>query len=182
MVAPRRQLLTAPASAGLPTLVIKHASQSWVAGTFGHVAIAVWRTETGLPQIQLCGAMMAALAKDHGQIGLVQIVEETCERLDGRGRTAVADMLAGGRKYICCSVVVFDGVGFRAAAIRGVVTGLTLLARPSFPHHVFAAVPLATAFLARHFEVEGGDAGVESFGRGLSAAVASARSTTAEMP
>ena len=47
-----------------------------------------------------------------------------------------------GASFIKASAVAFEGQGFRAAAVRGVVTGLTALARQPFPHKVFAHVAM----------------------------------------
>jgi hypothetical protein len=61
-------------------------------------------------------------------------------------REALARMLAGGND-IACSAVAFEGSGFRAAFVRGVVTGLTILARHPFPNRIFAGVPEASSWL-----------------------------------
>lgn len=42
------------------------------------------------------------------------------------------------------SAVVYEGSGFRAAAVRGVVTGLTALKKLPYPHRVFASVNAAS--------------------------------------
>ena len=42
---------------------------------------------------------------------------------------------------------MFEGSGFRAAAVRSVVVGLTMLAKQGFPHKVFANLPDAADWL-----------------------------------
>jgi hypothetical protein len=50
-------------------------------------------------------------------------------------RKALADLLTESH-IIRCSAVIMEGTGFRAAAVRGVVTSLTMLARHEFPHRI----------------------------------------------
>lgn len=46
------------------------------------------------------------------------------------------------------SAVVFEGEGFKAASVRAVVAGISLFARPAYPHRVFSRVGSAARFLA----------------------------------
>jgi hypothetical protein len=70
-------------------------------------------------------------------------------------RQAVADFLAEGSTFIKCSAVLMEGAGFRAAAVRSVVTGLTMLARQAYPHRV-CSVPDAVTMLASTLPVASG--------------------------
>jgi hypothetical protein len=47
------------------------------------------------------------------------------------------------------SVMVFEGHGFKASAIRAIVSGFGLLARVPYPHDVCASVPLGARWLTR---------------------------------
>ena len=51
------------------------------------------------------------------------------------------------------SALVFVGEGFRASAVRGVATGLALLARNAFPHKAFASAAEGAIWL--HGEARG---------------------------
>ena len=62
-------------------------------------------------------------------------------------RTALARFMTEGARVIRSSAVAFEGAGFRAAAVRGVVTGLTMLARQPYPHKVFATMTDAAQWL-----------------------------------
>ena len=61
-------------------------------------------------------------------------------------RAAIANFL-GTADYIRGSGVAFEGTGFRAAAVRSIVSGLTMLARQPYQHKVFDAVPTTMAWL-----------------------------------
>jgi len=50
---------------------------------------------------------------------------------------------------IKASGVVFEGSGFRAAAVRSVVISLTMLAGQKYPHKVFANLIETAVFLER---------------------------------
>ena len=46
------------------------------------------------------------------------------------------------------SAVIFEGSGFKSAAVRGVVTGMTMLAQQRYPHRVFATIEEASGWYA----------------------------------
>jgi hypothetical protein len=56
-------------------------------------------------------------------------------------------VLRAAGKSVACSGIVFEGTGFKMAAVRAIVTGLTMLARPEFPHLVFADVQEASKWM-----------------------------------
>ena len=62
-------------------------------------------------------------------------------------RLALADYLSGCRGKMVLSAVVHEGSGFRAAAVRSVVTGLAMMANLPYPHKVFANVDDAARWL-----------------------------------
>jgi hypothetical protein len=82
-------------------------------------------------------------------IALLTIVEVDAPVPESDVRDSVARFLRDSGWCIRTSAVVHEGAGFRASLVRAVVTGLTLAAHQPFPHKVFAAVPLASAWLAR---------------------------------
>lgn len=80
-------------------------------------------------------------------VGVITIVEQNAPLPSAEARRAMAEFLSTRRGRIAASAVVFEGAGFRAAAVRGVVTGLTLVAQQPFPHRVFAVVKDAAAWI-----------------------------------
>lgn len=63
-------------------------------------------------------------------------------------RRALADGMNEGRGLVRASAVVIPGDGVSASMARGVATGLTALARPTFPHRFFGTVELAATWLS----------------------------------
>jgi hypothetical protein len=51
-------------------------------------------------------------------------------------------------KHVAMSAVVFESTGFRAAAVRSVMTGIARFTQQSLPYHVCATVPEAARWLA----------------------------------
>lgn len=122
------------------------ASESWqlVAKTddyalagWQQVFCVIWRAETTLEGVaQLQASCTAFAAKRPAGIGLLTIIESAASLPPSASRKAIAAFFEEASSFIKCSAVVFEGAGFRAAAVRSVVTGLTLMARQKFPHRV----------------------------------------------
>jgi hypothetical protein len=110
-------------------------------GVHCNVAMALWRGETTLAGIHDLGKLLRAVRLRHpGGIGLLQVVEPNAPPPDARARNAIASLLAGEREALSCSALVFEEAGFKMAAVRAIVSGITALARPGYPHVVFADV------------------------------------------
>ena len=71
---------------------------------------------------------------------LLTVVEEDAPMPPYEAREVVAVFLRNGAGRIRMSAVVHEGAGFRAAAVRSVVTGIAMLSKVPFPHHIFATV------------------------------------------
>ncbi len=109
-----------------------------IAGTFHNVAIVVWDNDTQTEALRMVTDMLTRLgAQFPAGIGLVQVVGERHPALRAEARAELNKMLKAGAGHIRCSSLVFEGHGFRAAAVRGIAAGLMMLARVPFPHHVF---------------------------------------------
>jgi hypothetical protein len=78
---------------------------------------------------------------------MLTIIDENAPAPSAEARTAIARLFESGASDVVSSAVAFEGSGFRAAFVRGVVTSLTLLARQPFPHKVFPGVTQAAAWL-----------------------------------
>jgi hypothetical protein len=114
--------------------------------TWLDVCVVVWRHQTRAEDVRLVSDALFRLSAQHRDgVGFVQFLDDRSDSvsLDARARTALSQLLTRGKAYIKCSSIVFTGSGFRASAVRAVVTGITWLARPGFPHHVFASAASA---------------------------------------
>jgi hypothetical protein len=143
-------------------LGVKHASiqKYCVIVTWLNVCVVVWRDQTRVEDVRLVSDTLRRLSQEHGEgdgVGLVQYIDDRSESLSltPEARAALAELLRKGRPYIKCSSLVFTGEGFRASAVRAIVTGIAWLARPGFPHQVFAKTADAAVVQATHFAPPG---------------------------
>ncbi len=128
-----------------PTAVL-HAEPDFAVGTCGAVFIVVWKVDTtAVAMRRVAELFRAADIPEH--VGMLTIIDENATMPDSNARRHGAEFLARNGDRIVASAVVHEGSGFKAAAVRAVVTGLSLLARQSFPHRVFPAVQPAAKWL-----------------------------------
>lgn len=120
-----------------------------IVATWRCVLIVVWRDETLVSSVIHASSVLDRLSADHRSgVALVQVVEEGCRPPNTEERKAVEQLLAEGRKSVKCSSVVFEGEGFKAAIVRGVVAGIAAITRTAFPHRVFARPQEMADFMA----------------------------------
>jgi hypothetical protein len=109
----------------------------YVLASWHRIFCVIWRRETTEDAARHLRDACAEFAKKHPRgIGLLTVVESGASSPPLPARRAIASFLAEGSAYIRCSAVVVEGSGFRMAAARSIVTGLTLLARQRYPHRV----------------------------------------------
>jgi hypothetical protein len=147
-------------------------------GRYRDLFVLIWRHETTIEGCRTFRDELFRFAEGRPQgIGLLTIVEETAPMPPGESRQSIASTLRDASDHIHASAVVFEGAGFRAAAVRSVVVGLTMLARQKFPHRVFGNLSDAATWM--HGTL--GDALEEGFsGEQLEKAVADIRRTIAD--
>lgn len=140
----------------MQTEIRAHTRESWnivekddnhVLASWQQIFAVVWRQDTTLEGAQALNRECLAFATKHPRgIGLLTIVSAKAPMPTSPVRRVVADFLAQGSTYIKCSAVLMEGTGFRAAAVRSVVTGLTVLAKQAYPHRVCSVPDAVTMF------------------------------------
>lgn len=116
----------------------------------GPILLMVWRRETTRPGVMKARRAILALAERHpGGLGLVMIVESTAEVPSGEVRSALSQALGDFGPLVRRSALIHEGTGFRAAAVRAIVTGISLVARQPYPHQVFDRVELAVTWVVQ---------------------------------
>jgi hypothetical protein len=112
------------------------------------VLVVVWTGHTTHDGVVASRRSILALGREHPEgVGLITIVEHNAPMPPGEVRDEVAKFLKESSDIIKASAVVFEGEGFRAAAVRSVVTGVSMLAKQAFPHRVFAHVDEAASWM-----------------------------------
>src|SRR5690606_30899909 len=125
--------------------------ERYAVATCGNMVVIIWRGQTLVAAVARARSVLVeTLAHGSGKFGLMQVVEQGAPPPDSAARDALADLLAAGRGRLACSSLVYPGTGFWAAAARAFVTGLTMLARPGFPHVAFATAAEAADWHVQH--------------------------------
>jgi hypothetical protein len=122
--------------------------------TWLNVCVVAWRHETRADDVKWVSDSLYRLSKDHRDgVGFVQFLDDRSESLslDADARTGLSELLRRGKPYIKCSSIIFTGEGFRASAVRAVVTSIAWLARSGFPHQVFGTASAAAEAQAAVF-------------------------------
>jgi hypothetical protein len=117
--------------------------------TSGNMLLVVWKK---LTTAQACIGVtrdLSELARRYPQgVGVLQVLEINATPPDAEAREKVLEFLhfCGGR--VTHHSLVYGGSGFRAAAVRAIIAGFYLAARPRFAHKVFASLPQAVEWHA----------------------------------
>ena len=124
------------------------ATKDHLISTWHNVLILVWKQETTTNGVNKLKATYASLSERFPKnVFLLTIVEQDAPMPASTVRVALADFLASCGGKMVLSGVVHEGSGFRAAAVRSVVTGLAMMANLPYPHKVFANVDDAARWL-----------------------------------
>ncbi len=117
--------------------------------TWKNVVVAIYKHETTVAGVASVKRVYNTCVAAHpGGVFLITIVEQGAPMPPSEVRDLLANFLEGGTGKTLMSAVVHEGSGFRAAAVRSVVTGLAMLARLSYPHQVFGSVEVAARWFA----------------------------------
>lgn len=126
-----------------------HADQHQATAVFGRIGVVVWRGDATLPAVHRVRDMgLATLGSSTQPIGLIGIVEnsatapdEAARRLSAQVNDELAHLGAVG------FAAVLPQPGFAGAWVRGVVTGLNLLARRRYPFRTYESSSEACSWL-----------------------------------
>jgi hypothetical protein len=111
----------------------------------------IWQRETRLDAVNSANRFVTQFAESlwPARFCLLTLVEADAPLPTSGARAGLAHMLRANADYLVSSAVSFEGSGFRAAAVRGVATGIAVMSNHQFPHRVFARVDEAADWLVR---------------------------------
>jgi hypothetical protein len=136
--------------AGLGSVVIE---AHYLIATWRNVCIAVWIDETPAGAVRDVQQLIGRMGSEWPEgIAFLQVIGEDNQTIDGPARAALKSLLLAGRGALREAPVVYEGTGFRAAAIRAIVTGLLSQRSFGFPNRVYSTVDEAALTVARRFE------------------------------
>jgi hypothetical protein len=126
---PARSAATSPAR-------LSRCYRDFAIGSWANVFVIIWRYETTVASVIQVRKECERFGQLHPDgIFLLTIIDAKALAPPVAARSALAAFLKSA-SYVRASAVVMEGHSFRAAMVRGIVTGLTMLARQPFPHQV----------------------------------------------
>jgi hypothetical protein len=129
---------------------VLHVTENEAFGSLDDIYVLLWRAETTLEGMQALELEYPKFLRSRPDgIGLLTIVDVGTPMPASPVRKAIAAFLQAQGGRIKASAVLFDGNSLRASAVRSVATGLTLLAKPPFPHKFFVDALEVFKFLDR---------------------------------
>lgn len=120
-------------------------NRNYAYGHSGRVVVALWRGRTTADAVEKGWKLVNSRANS---ALLLTIIEARAALPDRDALAQLARFLAVAQARVSRSAAVIEAEGFRGATIRALISGLALLAKPAFPHRVFADVASAAEFLA----------------------------------
>lgn len=130
-----------------PTVQIYEQCPTHALASWDNVFVVVFRTDTTEQAVRAlhreCAKFGRATSKG---IFLVTVIEQGAPGPAPPERKALAQCLSDISSCVRGSAVIIEGHGFRSAMVRGVVTGLTMLAKQAYPHQVCSLVGAAELF------------------------------------
>ena len=134
----------------MPELLIWFACPDAVVGSFRNVSMWSWRSDVTpliVGEVRRC---MLGVAKQHPDgMGGFTFVHRGARVPDDGLRKQITKMRRESAYAMKGGAVLYEGDGMRGALVRGVVTGLMLLAPEIYPHSVVATIPEGVGFLRK---------------------------------
>jgi hypothetical protein len=124
-----------PPTADLARLVERHPEFSL--GVWRNLLVPVWLSRTTVFAAQKAIAQSEKLIRSYPEgIVMLTLIGNDAGKPDAAAVKLLAEHMSSIAGHIKHSAVVFEGTGFRAAFIRAVTTGLSLLANHPYPHRM----------------------------------------------
>jgi hypothetical protein len=128
--------------------VLTYSTPDALVMTWDRCVGVVWKRETTAEGVEVLQETYREQATRYPSgVYLLTIIEKGAPMPSTEQREEVAVFLRSGSGRTRMSAVVIEGTGFRAAAVRSVVTGLAMLVRLPYPHEIFGTLEQAAKWL-----------------------------------
>ena len=121
-------------------------SDHHVIGTWRRIVFTIWRRETTTRGIRGMQEAVRGARADGGLLAMT-VVTDQAPMPPSEVRDQLARAMASFEGDVVSSALVFEGTGFRAAAVRSVVSGISLVRKMPYPHRVFDRAESGLMFL-----------------------------------
>jgi len=137
--------------AELPTSAMEVGSvvEGLATAEVSRTCILLWRGVVNESRFRLQREAIEQVASRHpGDAGILCIIEPASEPPPQSLREAASTLLNQFAPKLRCVAYVIEGTGFRAATIRGVLSGIELVRRSAYPARYFATVAEAAIWIS----------------------------------
>lgn len=122
--------------------------EGWAVGFTGPVLLQIWRDHTPKEGAQAAVSLAGDLGHSEApRIGTLIVVADGSPLPSSEVRALLSNLPTELGRGVGVALA-YEGNGFRAAAVRAVLSGIMLLSRHRVPHDVFPSVERAAAWLA----------------------------------
>lgn len=131
-------------------LRIHEITQEYCLATHRNVLLQIWTRSTPLQGARSARRVARELAaRQQGQLATLVIVPVDSAMPDAETRQELSLLIADLGPNAAALALVHEGTGFRAAALRAVLTSITFLAQKKVPEHVCSSVDEAVGWLGQ---------------------------------
>lgn len=124
-------------------------SDGFKCAALGPLVIAIFDRASNSHTAEAMGRVLAQTARANPNLAILTVVGPDCSVPEATVRNRLINEVKGIQKQLFAAVTVIEGSGFRTAAVRAAVTGMTLLLKASaYPAKTFATVTEGGDFLA----------------------------------
>lgn len=140
----------------LPTL--SFVTEGCVMGHWRNIAMVVWARQGTGPLAAELVKLADMLNAKYPKTSSVQVILDAADMPDEDARVTFDNLVGKYARRLICAAVMIDGRGFRASAMRALVTSFQLIERRRFRGNVFSNVSDLARWLAPlHAEGTGED-------------------------
>jgi hypothetical protein len=139
-----------PEESGSMELQFVRKSPGFVAGAFGPLVVSVWDSTPTEQHARDAVSVLASVARVERRMLVMAVVGRDTPPPDSIVRDIVAKEMARVSANVAGMAQVIEGLGFRAATMRAVLTGMGIVIKPSYPQKVCLTIDEASEFLFTH--------------------------------
>jgi hypothetical protein len=137
-----------PIKVGDPALKVLCLVDGLATAEVDRTCVLLWRKTVTESRFQIQREAILHVTEQYpGEASILCIIEPTSEPPPQALREAASQLLASLAPQLRCVAFVIEGSGFRAAMIRGVLSGIERLLRNPYPTRYFANVGQAAAWI-----------------------------------
>ena len=147
-----------PTKPDLTSFRLLEVDEDHAKATAFNMLFTLWCKETQVSAyIRMSNALKKLAVAFPRSVGVLQTVEKDAQPPNAAARTAFNEFLKLASTCVAHYSTLHEATGFKAAAVRAVVSSVYLVARPTFEHAVFSTLSESAAWHAQRQRLLGRD-------------------------